>query len=346
MIRTTRFPRSLIRLSRSFLLLCAAAATIPAPLWADTADTSSAMLSEFEMMQRYGPDMKVAVPSLIEGLKSPDTSIRRKSAFELGEIGPDAAPALDGLSHALQHDNDMEVRRNAAFALGEIGPPSIPILLQILRDPTPRIRRNVAAALVRIGPPAVPSLIGLLNSNKPIIRKNAASILGRIGPEAKSAVPALEAALRDEDKAFCWTVKQALKKIRQVGLEGLVEDLHNNTVSVRSNAAYMLGEMGGNAAPAIPHLIVCLKDENAVVRKNASFALAKIGKPAVPALEKALESPAVRTRKNAAFCLGELGKNAAPALPALRTLLTDSDKRVRWCAENAIIKISVHLQQP
>jgi HEAT repeat protein len=297
------------------------------------------VLTDFELMQKYGSNVSAAIPALIEGLKSDEVSIRRNAAFALGEIGPDAQTATEALTSALRNDQDIEVRRNAAFALGEIGSSAIPELLDSLGDKDSRMRRNVAAALVRIGQPAVPRLIQLLHAENSIIRNNAAGILGRIGPKAKKAIPALEKALQDEDKAFCWTVKQALRKIKQVTVDDLIECLNDKDIIIRSHAVESLGEMGPEAKSAVPQLILCLKDQKAEVRKKAALALAGIGKPALPALIESLQNEDVRIRKNAAFCLGEMGEQAKGALQALKKLLKDPYKQVRWCADNALKKI-------
>ena len=302
-------------------------------------DEPAAIQPATEIMHEYGPGGKAAIPALLEGLKNKDANIRKNAAFALGEIGPEAESAISELSRVLKKDPDREVRKNAAFALGEIGSPSIGILIKCLGDRDSRVRRNVAAALVRIGYPAVSCLINLLHDNRPVIRKNAAGILGRIGPRAKDAVPTLEKFLNDSDKSFCWTVKQALKKIKHVTVEGLIDCLNDKNTITRSKAAIALGKMGDKAASAIPELIVCLNDQSATVRKNAAFALTKIGEPALPALMEALKSDHYKIRKNAAFSLGEMGNIAEKALPDLAKLLNDKSSSVRWCADAALKKI-------
>jgi HEAT repeat protein len=297
------------------------------------------LLSEFEIKEEYGSEVKSAIPALLEGLKSKEVNIRRNAAFALGEIGAEAEPAVNDLAHALIKDSDREVRRNAAFALGEIGPPSIPFLIEGLNDRDSQIRRNASAALVRIGHPSVPYLIKLLQNKTPIIRKNAADILGRIEPKAEEAIPALEKALNDDDKSFCWTVKQALRNIKQATVKYPAESLKNKDGIIRKKAAKKPGGMDEQVERAITTLILCLNDKKAEVRKNAAFALAHIGKPALPALIEALKSNHIIMRRNAAFTLGEIGREAEEAIPSLIKLLNDPDSGVRWSAYNAIKKI-------
>lgn len=310
--------------------------------------TNRSGLADFETIRKYGAQVKASIPALLEGLQSKESSIRRNAAFSLGEIGPEAETAINDLAKALRNDPDMEVRRNAAFALGEIGSPSLPVLIEVLSDRDSRVRRNVAAALVRIGHPAVPSLIKLLYKGTPIMRRNTAGILGRIGPKAKDAIPALKKALEglelnatldDNDKAFRWTLREALRKIKRFTVEDLTDSLNDKDVIIRAKAATSLGEMGIKAQSAVPALILRLNDPKAEVRKNAAFALVKIGEAALPALMQALENDNIRIRQNAAFSLGEFGEKAQKAIPALTRLLNDSNSKVRWCADIAIKKI-------
>ncbi len=78
------------------------------------------------------------------------------------------------------------------------------------------MRRIAAFALGKIGPAAkeaVPALIAALKDEDKDVRVYAASALGHIGPAAKEAVPALEAAARDGVRG----AESALKKIRDDG---------------------------------------------------------------------------------------------------------------------------------
>src|SRR5262245_28719000 len=60
------------------------------------------------------------VRELIAKLKEKDSDTRRNAARELGELGPEARPAVTELTKALK-DSDLFVRRYSAEALGKIG---------------------------------------------------------------------------------------------------------------------------------------------------------------------------------------------------------------------------------
>jgi HEAT repeat protein len=89
-------------------------------------------------------------------------------------------------------------------------------------------------------------LVTLLKEGDDSSRAGAASALGDLGPGAKTAVPALAAALRDE-------------------YEG-----------VREQAARALGQIGPDAKAAVPALQVTLRDTVDPVRLAAADALKKI----------------------------------------------------------------------
>lgn len=313
-------------------------ATITASTDSDADDTQP-VATDLELMEKYGSDLKGALPALMEGLQSNDIHIRRNAAFGLGELGSDGRPALEALARALKTDPDFEVRRNAAFALGEIGEPAIPSLLTMLNDRDPRVRRTVTAALVRIGLPAVPHLIQLLRHSDTTIRRNAAVILGGIGPQAFDAIPALEKSLQDPDKGFQWTVKQAIRKIKQTPGDTATGEITISSGQTDIETRVEPAHKDQPPSETIPQLLARLSDEKSEVRRQAAFALAKMGQPAIPALIKALQSENIATRKNAAFALGEMGKDARSAIPAVEKLKHDPDTTVRWVAENALKKI-------
>ena len=80
-------------------------------------------------------------------------------------------------------------------------------------------------------------------------------------------------------------------------------------------------------ASDIPSLIKDLKDKDKA--KDASYALAKIGKPAVPELIKALEGNNTNQKRYAARAIREMGQNGSDAIPALEKLIKDGDTATR-----------------
>jgi HEAT repeat protein len=60
---------------------------------------------------------------------------------------------------------------------------------------------------------AVPALAAALRDEDAFVRRGAAEALGQFGPEAAAAAPALAAALRDRNRAVRKAAAQTLKKV-------------------------------------------------------------------------------------------------------------------------------------
>jgi HEAT repeat protein len=190
------------------------------------------------------------VPALVKQLKSTDPDARRAAAKELGEVGSDAKPAITALSGALS-DKDLFVRRFAAQALGEIGPDArsaVKPLTEALKDSKKEVAEAAATALGKIG--AVEPLAALVGDAKrdAAPRRRAIEALGTMKAEARSAVPALTAALKDKD--------------------------------LRLEAADALGEIGADASSALKDLeaIAASKERDRNFKKAVDQAIKKIKK--------------------------------------------------------------------
>jgi HEAT repeat protein len=209
-------------------------------------------------------------------------------------------------------------------------------------------RRYAAEALGKIGPEAkeaIPALIAALNDQDADVRRYAADALGEIGPEAKVAVPALIAALNDQDIVVRSSAAEALGKIGPEAKEvvpALIAALKDQKVLVRSSAVHALGKIGPEAKEAAPALSAALNDQDAVVSLFAAEALGKIGpeaKEVVPALIAALKAQGMLVRRHAAEALGKIGPEAKEAIPALSDALKDQNADVRRSAAAALGRI-------
>lgn len=141
--------------------------------------------------------------------------------------------------------------------------------------------------------------------------------------------------------AFLLVFSAAFASLRaqpQTSVEALIEQLstegrNDPDRQGRRDAARLLGEMGPDAADAVPALIIALEDRDTQVWFHSVTALARIGEAAQPAIPALLEDLASRGRRGvnakwyrSAYALGNMG---ASALPQLRSALTDSDASVR-----------------
>jgi HEAT repeat protein len=179
----------------------------------------------------------------------------------------------------------------------------------------------------------VPVLISLLKDRDPEVRVRVLTALGSLGAQAHRVLPVLRAALKetaikDDDESVRTYAAHALL---QVGPEpdtevaGLIDSLQNELEVLRFHAAIALGNLGGDARPALPVLIhTALWDEDPAVRVEAAVALWKIdrtGPLVIPALIKALADDNELICWIAADCLGQIGSEARQAVPALQQAL-------------------------
>lgn len=106
------------------------------------------------------------------------------------------------------------------------------------------------------------------------VRVRAAQELGGFD---RRAVPALTGALGDKEYSVRAAAVAALLKMRPTDVvPTMVEALQSAEVSVRANAAGVLGSFGTAAMPAVPALARALKDANPRVRELAGEALNRI----------------------------------------------------------------------
>lgn len=337
------------------------------------------------------------VPALGERLAHEEAFVRRAAALALGDIGPDAAPALAALVRAAI-DRDDGVRRAASQVLARVDPAwavapatrlAIPALVEGLRSDLPWVSRAAAALLPRVGRPAVPALVELLADwEKEAHRRGALRILEQLGPSAADAAPALADLLAGPETEFRQAAAEALVRLgtaARPAVPALIRALSDWSPPVRRSAALALGAVGAGAAHGVPGLLGLLADWDDGAREAAVAALGGIGEPAVPLLaqllqERDLTRAGERTRfreevdrlwrrldesgshpppdkswrhlawaareglrertevvrQAAAKALGRVGPSAAPAVPALAQALSDESPLVRLAAARAL----------
>lgn len=309
----------------------------------------------------FGPDAKELAPLLTAALEHNEDFTRRIVVSALGNIGPAAADAVPLLIRALE-DDDWQTKASAAEALGRIGQPSksaISALSAVVTRAKPddgygSPAEMAATALGQFGAPArdaVPILVAMLTRSQlsPYARGAAATALGKIAlPDDRKVNSALLKAAqtkfrgisftndgwRDEEASVRIAAGHAVWKISRDGrvVSWLCEPLkHKDYHSyVRNEAAKALGEIGPDAADAVPMLLSMVTDwernhDAEHCSHAAVVALGRIGKKAVdavPVLIRQVEQRSVEwMRIAAAEALGEIGLSTKPALTALAEAL-------------------------
>jgi HEAT repeat protein len=172
---------------------------------------------------QIGPPAAPATGDLVKLLSSSDTKTVTEAAVALAKIGPAAAASVPALTAALKQ-TDCPNPHAIAYALGKMGPAAAaakPDLMILLGSKDQSVAVVAAWALTRIDPQSsetatkvVPTLIAGLSDPRPESRQMAAETLGGLKSAAKAAIPALEKAASDENRAVRDAASEALRAIR------------------------------------------------------------------------------------------------------------------------------------
>lgn len=157
------------------------------------------------------------VPPLQAALASEDDFVCAFAAWNLGNLGEPARPAVPDLARALQRDR-LDVVLTAALArIGPAAEAAVPALVTLVRHGDPGQRWRAARSLGRIGRPAVaavPALVDALGDQESMVRAHAARALGRVQPADRAlAAAALQRATGDPDEGVRREAREALGQL-------------------------------------------------------------------------------------------------------------------------------------
>ncbi len=220
---------------------------------------------------------KGSVKDLIADLKKGDKE--RFAAIEaLGALGAKAADAVPALI-ALLPTKDEDLRLQATLALGRIGAPAVEPLSKALDSKDADIRFYAVWGLAFVGPPAkcaTPRVVKALSDTSAQVRRKAAYALGRIDADPDQVVGALVTALGDPDEDVRQSAQAALPKLGKTAVPHLIEAMKSDKAALRISAIQTLGEIGADAAAAIPELKAVLLRAKDDAGQFAAVALAGI----------------------------------------------------------------------
>jgi HEAT repeat protein len=302
-------------------------------------DNPALRLAATRSLGDMGPEAKPAVPSLIKKLDERDAFIRSAAAYSLGQIGPDAARAIPAMVRALKTSSYFH-QGIIGPSIGKIGAPAVPALIDLTRDADDSMRWEATRAIRLIGPAASAAearLIELLSDEKRSVRVEAAFALWKLAAR-RQAVDVLGQCLEDPDEFARLTAAVHLAEIgpdAEPALPALIRALADQSPPVPGAAARALGKIGPRAKAAVPALL------QSSFRPGQGSAVADsakgIGPEAVPALIVGLDDPAVRA--TAAESLGKLGTGASAAVPRLRALVNNAPGKERHVLALALWRI-------
>jgi HEAT repeat protein len=208
------------------------------------------------------------------------------------------ANAFIAISLSLLSASDTRVPTSTSELIAELS--------RVLTSPALEREKIVAAETIEtLGPDArsaVPALIAAMGDPSLSVRISVCSALAAIGPEARPAVPALATALADK----AGIAPSRLTYNYEVG------------PSLRGSSATALASVGRDAAAATPALIDAMRVDDSPTRHQQYVdALSAIGPEAIRPLIKALRDPGIHLRIGAVRSLAGMGEELAEMLPEL-----------------------------
>jgi HEAT repeat protein len=263
-------------------------------------------------------------PLVRQAAHDPDARVRATALEALSSLPwPGGSPDFRRVLRAALKDRDHSVRAAALSALSRYPPEvrkAIPDLIAAAKGKDVRLRPAALAALAAVGnedDEAAATLVAALGeANDARVRVTAALCVRQLGPvRARAALPALEAALHDEDPALREAAVRALTQV----------DTANKHLLP---AIVDLLEQQDRGRPGHEH-----------AQEQAAEFVRAIGQPAIDGLLALLQKDPGR-RAAAAVALGCLGRSAARAAPGLKEAVQDRQPRVRLYAAEALWRVS------
>ena len=317
-----------------------------------------------------------AVPTLGDALNTGNDTIRRWSAYILGEMRYKAVAAVEPLklassdpngqvrvetiralskidpydpgiaytiAAALQDDNeDMVVE--AALSMARLRNPPTELLDDLLSaleryQGNERIASRLARAIGIYGAAAVPTLMAMVERGLPG-SEAAVLALGQIGPEADAATSLLMNIYDDSDPGVQNAILTALGGIgNDRSFELLYDAYHSGSkTAIKVAALEAISEFSSAASTEI--LLEALNSSSSWIFETAVTELSKQGEPIIDPLCEMLHDPEPKMRFAAIATLGEMGMKATPALPYIEELIEqDPDERIRSMAKEGLNQI-------
>lgn len=345
-------------------------------------------------MQRLNKGQDLLRKSAHRACKDPVAQVRERAVELMGQLSPLRADTRE-LLHQAYKDTSWPVRAAAIASLTQTGAQdtaTLSVLSQALRDKEPAVQQMGVQALLKVKSTkaltialkaslsthkvtqrhgvsvlgqlrpvtakARQRLVLLLQAPSASTREQAALSLAQMGAGALPALPALIRCFRDQHTPVRVAAIDASSRMGQKAVPALVRALRQKDPLTKRAAARTLSALGPSAAGATLFLIDALLDTNWKVRREASWALYRIG-PAIrgrvpgsllPVLINALRDRLWKVRYSliktighigpqAKVVIGWFGSRAVSTLGVLKRLTKDKDPRVRRAAHETLRKL-------
>ena len=215
------------------------------------------------------------VIELGQRLKHADKEERRLAAYELQQLGAEAAPVVRQLTEALGDDDD-QVWFRATMTLANIGPKAsyaIPRLIEEMggnnsRYAEQRSHRS-AYALSKIGKSAVPALTTALQDDNEHRRWGAVHALGLMGDPAHGTLEAILPLLKDDEEAVRMETIETCVAFGSLAVAPVAAKLSSDLEWDRVGAATILRRVGDRAVSQRERLRAALINEDVPAVRGA-----------------------------------------------------------------------------
>jgi len=264
-----------------------------------------------------GPEDPRLFEAMRRGMEDTAPEVRQTCSWILGTRFGERPGVVDRLLAATA-DPAHQVRLNAFTCLSKVRPIPAGVFTAFekgLKDREPQIRANCAQCLGEIGPeaaPFVPLLVEMLRDTEDLNAQVATTALGRIGTAAAEAIPDLRRRWRTRRDPYektnaGYSLARVSPRDRPEVLESFLAVLRGESARIPVlQAANGVGEIGPEAAAAVPLLRPLLASEDRATRITAVMSLGKMGRAggeAIPDLERLLRDPWDRLRERAKVAL-------------------------------------------
>ncbi len=288
-----------------------------------------------------GPAAGPAVPRLIELLLEDRYDALHAHGPALVAIG---SHTLDRVFDALNRLDDERVG-DYSRVLGLYGEAAVPRLTAALDEP-PGARRTVALlALGLIAPTAVvPHMAAALRTEAEPVQELILDSLREMGPTAFQAVPAIREVLQRSDSYG--VQESAVRALAEIAGDGqvpeVIEQLASPDPAVRLASLRVLGHFASSSSEdVVEPLRPLLADPDPRVRTSAADVLAQVksaAAPAVPELLVAMRDPVEAVRIAATRTVDGMQHEEPRMLGALLAALADESEEVRHAAAHGLLE--------
>ncbi len=235
-----------------------------------------------------------ALPEFRKLLKDTNANLRLMAVQALSRLSEDIdQTTATALVEALADDH-ARVRQTATWTLATLGtkarelgggPAVVKSLLKLLQDKDLHVRQTAVVALGQVGlddKDDITGLAGALKDSSFLVRGMAVQALGQYTHDEAPMewrmhiIGHIAAGLRDKDRRVQFIAARLLVQEGKLSLPALIKVVEKGQGSARLYAAAVLGEIGADAADAVPALQKMSRDATPEGRQAAKIALSRI----------------------------------------------------------------------